>query len=463
MIGLPLFGAFSTLLLMGGGISALLLARRGVINLAEWLCLSWLLGVCSTSFLLWFGGIFLGGGALQSFVVLTAVLFAILGRRALVRFRPVVRIPRPKGIVEWTLVAILTMELMAIFWIGSKRSLGWDGLLVWEIKARYAFLNGGVLPGAYFQGIGRSFSHPEYPLAIPFTQLWLYLWLGEANQSLARIIFPVFYFVGSILLALLGKRLTNRRSIGLFLAIVLFLVPQASFSTGGGVAGYADFPLAIYYLATVGYLLCALREDDHGVSAPIFAVCLACLPWIKKEGAILWAVAACVAGLLVLAGRLPRRYLFALCPGLVVAASWRLFLHVVHLAAVSDFLPLSRETFPANLARLPSIYRVILAEVSTQQHWGFFWGVSVLALLFLGFHWRYLTERLLVIFAVIPFALYSGVYVLSGWEHYLDHVASSISRLLMQLVPVLLLGIGVVLAEVGSGRKRPVASSAEAA
>jgi hypothetical protein len=146
-----------------------------------------------------------------------------------------------------------------------------------------------------------------------------------------------------------------------------------------------------------------------------------------------------------------------------VAASWQLFLHAVHLALVSDFLPINRETFPANLARLPSIYRVIFAEVSTLQSWGVFWGVSALALLFLGFRWRYLTERLLAIFAVIPFALYSGIYILSGWEHYLDHVASSVPRLLMQLVPVLLLGIGVVLAEVASGRKRLGALSVDAA
>lgn len=454
MMAPALFGAFGTLLLLGGGISALLLARKGVINLAEWLCLSWLLGVCGISFLLWLGGMFLDGAALQSFVGAIAILFAILGYGALVRFRPAVRIPKARGFGEWALVAILTIQIGVIFWIGSKRPLGWDGLLVWEIKARYAFLNGGVLPGSYFQGIGRSFSHPEYPLAIPFTQLWLYLWLGEANQFLARTIFPIFYCVGSVLLALLGKRLTNRRSIGLFLAVALFFIPQASFSTGSAIVGYADFPLAIYYLATVGYLLCALREDDCGVSAPIFAACLACLPWIKKEGVILWALAAFAAGLLVLVGRLPRRCLFALFPGLVVAASWRLFLHAVHLALVSDFLPINRETFPANLVRLPSIYEVIFAEISTRQNWGFFWGVSALAILFLGFRWRYLTERLLVIFAVTPLVLYSGIYVLSAWEHYLDHVASSAPRLLLQLVPVLLLGIGVALAEVASTRSR---------
>ena len=447
-----LLGGLVTLLLLGGGLSTMLLARRGIINLAEWICLSWLFGVCGISFLLWTSGLVLSGVILQSFVGIAALLVAGLGRRSFSRFRPAISVPKPKGVFEWTLAVFLTVELVTICVVSFKHTLGWDGLLIWELKARYAYLNGGVLPASYFQGIGRSFSHLDYPLAIPFTQLWLYLWLGEANQFWAKIIFPIFYSIGAVLLALLGKRLTGHRWIGLILAVVLFFIPQASLSTGSAIVGYADFPLAIYYLAAAGYLLCALRTGDNGISMPIFAACLACLPWIKNEGTILWAVMAGVTGTLILNGRIPKRYLFALCPGLLVAAAWRVFLHTVHLTAVSDFLPINRETLPANLSRLPAIYRVMLTEVSTLQNWGLFWGVAGLTLLYLAFRWRYLTERLLMVFTLIPLGLYSGIYVLSAWNHYLDHVASSVPRLLMQLVPVTLLGVGIVLAELGAGR-----------
>jgi general stress protein CsbA len=448
-----LFGALGTLLLLGGGLSALLLARKGVINLAEWICLSWLFGVCAISLLLWLGGFLMSGAVLQSFVGAMAIVSAALGRRALARFQPAIRIPKPHGIVEWGLAVFLVAEIATICVVSFKHSLGWDGLLIWELKARYAFLNGGVLPAAYFQGIGRSFSHLDYPLAIPFTQLWLYLWLGEANQFWAKVVFPIFYSVGAVLLALLGQRITGRRWIGLVLAVILFFVPQASLSSGSAVVGYADFPLAIYYLAAVGYLLCALRSEDRGVSAPIFAACLACLPWIKNEGTILWAVLAGSTSVLILTGRIPRRYFFALCPGLLVAAAWRVFLHAVHMASISDFLPINRETMPSNLARLPAIYRVILSEVSSRESWGLFWVAAGLTLLFLAFRWRYLTERLLLVFTVIPIGLYSGIYVLSAWQQYLDHVASSVPRLLMQLVPVTLLGLGIVLAEIAPGAR----------
>jgi hypothetical protein len=448
-----LVGAIGTLLLLGGGITALLLSRKGTINLLEWFCLAWLFGVCAISFLIWLAGNFCAGALLQSLVGGIAVVFAVLGRRRLFRLHGRITIPKPHGVCEWLLAALLAAQIAIICWVSLKHTLGWDGLLVWEIKARYAFLNGGVLPDAYFQGPGRSFSHPDYPLAIPFTQLWLYVWLGEANQFWAKIIFPIFYSVGALLLALLGARITGRRWVGLLLAVLLFFVPQASFSTGSAIVGYADFPLAVFYLSSVGYLLCALRSEDAGASLPVLAGCLACLPWIKNEGAILWAVVAGVVAVLILAGRIPRRYLLALFPGLVVALAWRIFLWTLSAPSTSDFLSINKETALANFQRLPSIYRVILAEVSTGQDWGIFWAVAALAFLFLIFRWRYLTERLLMVFIALPVALYSFTYVFSSWPHYLDHVASSIPRLLMQLVPVTMLGIGVALVEVTSSRR----------
>ena len=239
----------------------MLLARKGSINVAEWVCLSWLFGVCAISFLLWVGGNFsqwrhpsvvgwrssggLGGARSPDVgAFATGDPGSETAQRA--RMDPVCH-PRDRD--------------ATIFMISFQAYPRLGRLLVWEIKARYAFLNGGVLPEAYFQGAGRSFSHPDYPLAIPFTQLWIYLWLGEANQFWAKDYFSDFLWGRRILLALLASRITGRRWIGLLLAILLFFVPQASLSTGSAIVGYADFPLAILYLAAVGYLLASLRPE----------------------------------------------------------------------------------------------------------------------------------------------------------------------------------------------------------
>jgi hypothetical protein len=53
----------------------------------------------------------------------------------------------------------------------------------------------------------------------------------------------------------------------------------------------------------------------------------------------------------------------------------------------------------------------------------------------------------LLIGTLLPFALYSLAYVFSAWDLYLNHVTSSIPRLLAQFVPATLLGIGAALAQ----------------
>src|SRR5205807_4867398 len=173
MTVLGLLAAYSTLFAAGFGI-ALLLMRASAINLIELAALSWLLGVGIVSLLLWFGGIFISGLALQLFVTLACVVLGFAGWRLKKTKTIQVSLPRPNNRVEWILASALAIELAIIFFVSLKHTLGWDGLFNWEIKARYAFLNFGVLPQSYYASPGRAFSHPEYPLAIPFTELWLY-------------------------------------------------------------------------------------------------------------------------------------------------------------------------------------------------------------------------------------------------------------------------------------------------
>jgi len=42
--------------------------------------------------------------------------------------------------------------------------------------------------------------------------------------------------------------------------------------------------------------------------------------------------------------------------------------------------------------------------------------------------------------------LYSWIYIFSAWHHYLDHISTSFSRLIMQIVPVAWLLIAAAVA-----------------
>src|SRR4029077_5969145 len=126
---------------------------------------------------------------------IACIILAALGWRGKGDSQTKFVVPFPNGMIEWFLASFLVLEIAAIAFASCKHTLGWDGLLVWEIKARYAFMNGGSLPASYYSGPGRAFSHPEYPLGIPFTELWLYLWMGQAHQFWVKTIFGIFYAV----------------------------------------------------------------------------------------------------------------------------------------------------------------------------------------------------------------------------------------------------------------------------
>ena len=247
---------FLTLLCAGFGVTLLLLRGSAARNLLECACLSWLLGTGTVSLLLWSGGFFLSGVPLQCLVIAAALALALAGWRY--RGKGKFTFPWPAQAAEWLLAGIIVLEIGAIVLLSLGQPLGWDGSFNWEIKARFAFLNHGVMPPGYYSNGSQTNSHPEYPLFIPFTQLWLDLWMGQAHQFWEKAVIPLFNAAGVLLLSLLGARLSGRRCIGGLASALLFFVPYLARGVGGITSGYLDFPLGVF-VPLGDRLLVALR------------------------------------------------------------------------------------------------------------------------------------------------------------------------------------------------------------
>jgi len=444
MILVGLLAAYFTLLSAGVGLTLFIFRGRRQINVLECCCLSWLFGTGLVSLLLWICGIFLSGFPLQITVTALCILVGVVGWREMHQSRSRFVVPRPNGFLEWFLTSLLLIEIGVVLFISCKHTLGWDGLLVWEIKARYAFLSGGVIPAEYYSHPGRAFSHPEYPLGIPFTELWLYLWMGEPHQFWVKTIFGVFYAVGAILLALLATRLSGRRWSGLLVAVLLPLVPFITSAPGGVIVGYADFPLSIVYLTGLGYLIVATAKDDSKALA-IYGICLALLPWIKREGLILWIVLVFVGFIASWKTRKLFRFGMSLLPGLVLIAAWQVYLASVHFVGTSDFSLPALATLSETAARIGPIGRLLLVEMFAQSDWSIFWLAAAVSIFYLVCRFRNMQSIVLIGATLIPLVLYCATYLFSNWSSYTAHVTSSLPRLLMQIVPTGLLAIATVL------------------
>ena len=173
MIVVGLSAALLLLSFAGWGMTLVLVNRSWPLHLFELFAGTWLFGTGTISLLLWIGGLFPAGIALQAIVTGCALACGFLGLRRAARFR----LPWPGTFLEWPLAAILLLELTLMHFYSLGRPLGWDRSFNWELKARFAFLNHGVLPPAYYHSASQVSSHPEYPLFVPCTQLWLDLWM----------------------------------------------------------------------------------------------------------------------------------------------------------------------------------------------------------------------------------------------------------------------------------------------
>ena len=162
MIILGLLAALFTIIFAGCGVTMSIFARDGRINLVECACLSWLLGCGIVSLLLWIVGAFCSGLLLQLLVAIACLLIAIVGWRTKTKTSAKFMLPQPSNIFEWVLGSIIVIEIAVLIFVSFKHTLGWDGLPNWEVKARYAFLNGGIIPASYYSSLGRAFSLPEY-------------------------------------------------------------------------------------------------------------------------------------------------------------------------------------------------------------------------------------------------------------------------------------------------------------
>jgi hypothetical protein len=449
MTAIPLLAAVATIFAAGIGLLRLILRDPNRLTLPEQFALAWLFGTGFVSLALWLVGFFGSHTFLFGTVIIgcAALPFAAWKTKGPFRFQPLRRLTK----TEWLLATVLGLQVMTIVYLCFGHTLGWDGLLNWEIKARYAFANHGVLPAFYFRDAGRAFSHPEYPLAIPFTELWIYLWLGEPSQFWSKIIFPFFYVSGAILLVAIAIRLSAKPWTALAAAIALFFVPQLTVEAGSAIVGYADFPMSVLYLAAIGYLLCSYRENWDDCFR-IYAVCLALLPWVKREGIILWLIAAACGGFVILRGKLSPKLLLALLPGLGVAAGWRLYLTQLHAVSSPDFMPLTFQTLIANVHRTGPILASFASEFMDTRPWGLFWFIIALATFYFVRQYRDARAVVLLFAIAAPVAAYASIYIFSDWPDYHRHLGLSIHRLLMHVAQLATLTLPAAL---GSLRLAP--------
>jgi hypothetical protein len=440
------------LLLIGGcGLVLLTVPSERQTTIIETLCFSLLLGAGLVSLSSFAFGYLVSGQALRLTISALCLTLFVLGWR---KNRPTLDrwSAPPKNNRDWLLLGAALALICLAFWFSKMRTLGWDGLLNWEIKARIAFLSGGSIPLNFFSDPTRFWSHQEYPLLLPLTEAWMYSWMGRADQGMIKILFPILFMaaIGLLFVGVSRDGLRPHTTPRLWLALALLTTAKVIIVGEGSMAsGYADFPMAVFYLGAV-ILLLEFCEDGGMRVARLFGLVAGFLCWVKVEGAILWICLVSLAVIHIIQRRAWRNFVPIVFPGLTIVIGWRIFLFIVNRSTGQDFLPLTLTTLRNNLWRVPHIALAALHELLRWRRWGILWIAVAAVTVFLIFNRRQKYPLILPATVILPILLYASVYLFSAWD-FLLHMDNSFPRLLshVSLAAVLMVSVATPIGRMG--------------
>jgi hypothetical protein len=347
--------------------------------------------------------------------------------------------PTPYGL--WDLVFISL--LVALFLFATFRAVlypmwSWDAIATWGFKAKVFYLRGAV-------DLGEFEAHNYYPNLVPLLLTYLYLWLGQVNDHLVKLVFPLWGGVLLIMLFGILRRLGLDRTQAL--GTTTFLAVNGITFIAHLHIAYADLALTYFTLGAAGLIYLWLAGSAPPRTLPLAALFFAGMTWCKFEGAPLAGTILLAAGLTLIWLRPPHlaRRLGALTWPLLGMflgyLPWRLFMASQGIETGSDHI---LGFYPQQLFQaLPSF----LFALINPTLFGILWPAAGLALALFGkklFNTPILFLALFLVGNFLAILLAYAAAPTSPFEFHM-YLRATLDRLLLHLTPIaaLLVGEGV--------------------
>ncbi|MEW5979537.1 MAG: hypothetical protein AB1898_27385 [Acidobacteriota bacterium] len=367
--------------------------------------------------------------------------------------------------VERLLCAGIVLELATVF---PKTLLlpmeSYDAVTIWALKAKAFYLFRSI-PTDFLLDHEYVTSHADYPLLIPFAESYVYFFVGQFNDFLAKWLFPVSLTVLVAAFYALLRRVGLSRPLQIAFCFMLASIPHF---THNATTGYADILVAHFYGVAFCYLLLWFR-DPQLILLQVSALFSGLAGLTKNEGLVLaasnlivmlfWAATDTPAR--SLRGRLRYPLAYAAIV-LVVLAPWLAFR--VGIEVSNDVINQKNilEAMHWNtLSRIPAILYHYQGHIFGFKNWNLLW-VLAFGLLAVRFRSLWRSDLRYVVLAVaLPLLVYTGTYLVTPYHEapfdVLWHLRTSASRLLIHVVPVVVFGLACYC--LGSGQKPPPLAS----
>lgn len=327
------------------------------------------------------------------------------------------------------LFLILILSIFVFFEAMVRPVLAWDGWASWFFKGKIFYLDGFVDPNVLKD------MKADYPLNISLVVAFIYTILGNINDKLSLIIYPLFYLTLSTVFFFSIKRIVGISKALLF-TFLLMSIQNIIRHAGRYEAGQADIILG-YYFFTSSILLIKYIETKNVKILVLLSLFLGIVSQIKNEGIPFSIIIGVLILYQILKYKLYKHTLLSLFWVLPII-DWQLFKHVNHFP---------RNLFLNNgsihLGRIVPNLIEFLKEAINIQNWSLLWIIFYLGFFFvlLGFNKNKI--RLLYMIILAQLFIYFFMYLLMPLDP-LIYYKNVTDRLYLHLAPLAVFSVGII-------------------
>ena len=168
-------------------------------------------------------------------------------------------------------VLVVANFLLIVFFTVLYPIKFWDAISCWSLKGKAFFIDGTI--NKFFTEHNYTFSHNSYPLYLPLIQTWVLTWMGESNENLLKLIFPIYY--SSLIFTL--YYLFRQRIKKLLSILLVFIVSVLPIIVDHGYIEYTNLLFSVSLLLAIYFLYIAKTMKGKTsfliLSAVFFSIC----------------------------------------------------------------------------------------------------------------------------------------------------------------------------------------------
>ncbi len=431
-------------IMIGWSILSIIFYRRDILPFKEKIALSYPLGIglvtiemavlsflgvefSRTSILAWWSPLFIIALILHSIGKGKSQATA---RRENVRF----------SLLEKFFIFGISFETLYTFFRALIKPIeSYDAVAIYAIKSKIFYL-AKAIPKDFFRNLKDFVPHIEYPLLLPLSETYFYVFFGSLNDLLVKIIFPLYYLSILTVVYFVLRRLASRKT-SLLATFLLATIPQLS---AYGTNGYADIILTFYYSASFFYLSLWMKNKNGGFLALSFIFSILSI-WTKTEALMLSAATLAVMAIYIITeGRSSIKIGISYILGLSMVVTLYLYMREqLGLKLHGDFAGAAQ----LDIKKIPSILYEYQRQFFGPKKWNIIW-VVFLALFCINLKNAFSRNMRFVTFSILlAFSGYATVYMMLPQEGLAWHLSTTGSRFLIHFVPVVVLWVALSLKE----------------